>query len=159
VSKQQKIILPIPPKISKNDKVAIADAVIEYIKDKTANGENWKGKKFPKYSKEYIESLDFKIAGKSSGDVNLTLSGDMLAAMKLLDIKEKSIEIGYDKNTEENSRAEGNILGSYGGEPNPKKARDFLGIDPKVYAKIISENIGTDKDPKLMRWIEKHITK
>lgn len=158
MSKQQKISLPIPPKTTKDEKIAIADAVIEFIRERTESGKDKNGKKFPAYSKEYVKSLDFKIAGKSKGNVNLTLSGDMLAALKLLSVKEDKIIIGYEAGSDENDRAEGNILGSYGGDPKQSKARDFLGINPKVYTDIVAQNIGVKKDAKLMRFIEKHIT-
>lgn len=155
---QQKISLPIPSKTTRDERVAIADDVIEFIRSRTEDGLDKRGKKFKKYSKEYIKSLDFNIAGKSPGEVNLKLSGDMLAALKLLRQTENKIVIGYEQDSEENDRAEGNILGSYGGDPDPKKARDFLGIDKEVFAEIVAKNIGKKKDQKLMRFIERHIS-
>jgi hypothetical protein len=115
----------------------VADLVVERIVNRTVKDNvDWRGKKFPAYSDEYKASLDFKIAGKGKR-VDLQLSGDMLAALKILKVTQKSIVVGYDKGTEENARAEGNILGSYGGDPNPKKARDFLGITDNELLKII----------------------
>jgi hypothetical protein len=53
----------------------------------------------------------------------------MLESIQLLSHKSGEIVIGFDKSDDElNGKAEGNILGSYGGEPNKKKARDFLGM-------------------------------
>lgn len=116
----------------------LADLVLEHIVERTTTqGLDKNGKAFPKYSKSYIESLDFKNAGKSPGSVDLQLSGDMLAAMTLLSEKSGQITIGFEKGAEENGRAEGNILGSYGGEPNKKRARDFLGIQPKKLRELI----------------------
>lgn len=105
--------------------------------DRTQRGIDKNGKKFPAYSKEYVKSLDFKNAGKSKGRVDLQLSGDMLAAITLLEAKKNRIVVGFEKGAEENGRAEGNILGSYGGEPDPKKARDFLGIQPRKLRELI----------------------
>jgi hypothetical protein len=115
----------------------VADLIVERIVNRTVKeGVNWRGKAFPEYSESYQKSLDFKIAGKGK-KVDLQLSGDMLAALKILKVTQKSITVGYDAGTEENARAEGNILGSYGGEPNRKKARDFLGISNTDLIKII----------------------
>jgi len=84
-----------------------------------------------------VASLDFKAAGKSRS-VDLTLSGDMLAAIELLGHKKGQITVGYENGTDENARAEGNQLGTYGQKsPNPKKARAFLGIAKEDLEKIL----------------------
>jgi hypothetical protein len=134
---QQKISIPIPPDLKPAQRTELADLVIEHIVERTQNNKDKDGRKFPPYSKSYIKSLDFANAGKSKSDVNLTLSGDMLAALKLLNQKNSEITIGFDRGADENARAEGNILGSYGGEPNKKKARDFLGIEEKKLRQLI----------------------
>lgn len=115
----------------------LADLVIEHIVDRTQRGLDKEGSKFPKYSKSYIKSLDFKNAGKSASRVDLQLSGDMLAAIKLLRQKKGEIVVGFERGTLENDKAEGNILGSYGGNPNPSKARDFLGIEDKKLRELV----------------------
>lgn len=115
----------------------LADLVIEHIVERTENGVDKDGKKFPGYSKSYLASLDFKNAGKSPSKVDLTLSGDMLAALALLSERKGALTIGFENGTPENDKAEGNRLGSYGGDPNPKKARDFLGIDRRKLAELI----------------------
>jgi hypothetical protein len=67
----------------------------------------------------------------------------MLAAISLLKDRRDRLEIGFKKSDpDENARAEGNILGSYGGEPNEKRARDFLGISEVELRKIIQEVVG-----------------
>lgn len=117
----------------------MADLIIERIVERTNQGKNVNGKAFPKYSKEYMDSLDFKNAGKSeSGTVNLQLSGDMLAAIKLLSNSKTSLVIGFEKGSEENAKADGNIRGTYGSDkPNPKKARPFLGISKDELSEIV----------------------
>lgn len=103
---------------------------------RTQDGKDKYGEPFKPYSKEYIKSLDFKNAGKTR-HVDLTLSGDMLAALHLLSHRSGNLNIGFENGTEENAKAEGNILGSYGRSPNPSKARDFLGIQPEKLAELI----------------------
>jgi len=138
--------LEIPKGLTKKQRAEIADLVIEYMVDRTLSGKDAEGKRFPKYSKSYTESLDFKNAGKSK-KVNLQLSGDMLAAIDLLKDQDGKIVVGIDPKSDEAGRAEGNILGSYGGDPDPKKARNFLGIDKKRLNKIIDMVVSEGGDP------------
>ncbi len=126
-----------PKGLTKSQRRAIADLAIEFMVDRTLDGIDVNGKRFPKYSKEYIDSLDFKNAGKKPGKVDLQLSGDMLASIGLLKETDGKIVVGIPAGTDEADRAEGNILGSYGGDPDPKKARRFLGIKKDNLKKII----------------------
>lgn len=113
--------------------------MIEHIYDRTNRGLDKKGNPFPGYSKDYIKSLDFKNAGKSKGRVDLQLSGDMLAAMKLINHKNGKLTIGFERGSEENAKAEGNILGTYGQQsPIKGKKRDFLGIEDKKLRELIN---------------------
>lgn len=120
-----------------SQRTKLADLVIEHIVERTQNGFDKDGRAFPRYSKEYINSLDFKNAGKSKSKVDLQLSGDMLAALDLLSHRKGKLVIGFENHTPENAKAEGNILGSYGRDPNPAKARDFLGIQDKKLNELI----------------------
>jgi hypothetical protein len=130
--------------------VALGKEIVEFIRQRTESGigvketgRGFKNASFPPYSKIYKQSLDYKIAGKS-GNVNLTLSGDMLIALDVLSHKKGSVVIGYEKGSEENDRAEGNILGSYGGSPNPRRARNFLGISDADLATILEKYRGSE---------------
>lgn len=126
-----------PKGLTREQRAKIADLAIEFMVDRTMDRRDVDGKKFPKYSKAYTESLDFKNAGKSKNNVNLQLSGDMLAALDILENTDGKIIVGYEPGTDEEARAEGNILGSYGGDPNEKRARRFLGIKKDDLKKII----------------------
>lgn len=136
-AKHQKITLSIPKGLGDDERAALADDIIESIRRRAEKGIDKNGDRFPKYSKSYVDSLDFKIAGKSASRVDLTLSGDMLAALTLLDSRPGKLTIGFEKGSEENGRADGNIRGSYGGSPNPSKARDFLGLPPAELSRLL----------------------
>lgn len=108
---------------------AIADDIIQYIKDRSDEGVGVKRRgtgfsnyDFPDYTKKY-EKI------KGSSHVDLVLDGDMLDAIQTLDTDEESVTIGFIDGSDENAKAEGNQIGSYG-QPkgNPKKARRFLGV-------------------------------
>lgn len=129
----------IPDELGPQERLELADLVIEHIYDRTNRGLDKNGDKFADYSKGYIKSLDFKNAGKSKNKVDLQLSGDMLAAMRLLSHKSGELTIGFDNGTPENAKAEGNILGTYGQKsPDPKKARDFLGIENRKLRELVT---------------------
>lgn len=127
--------------LDEDQRAEVADLVIERIVERTQQGKDkygkpWRGKA-GEYSKAYKDSLDFKVAGKTS-KVDLQLSGDMLAAIEALDVTRRSITIGFEPGSDENAKADGNIRGTYGqSKPIPGKARDFLGITERELAKIV----------------------
>ncbi len=129
---QQKFTISIPKGYDSDERRSIGLDIIERIIDRTKAGKDKENKDFSgaagKYSDEYKKSFEYKLAGKGS-TVNLSLSGEMLNAMEILDNTDGELTIGYrDGDKFNNAKAEGNILGSYGRDPNPSKARDFLGI-------------------------------
>lgn len=137
-TKWQKIKIDLPEPISDVDKRdELGDLIVERIVERTDQGKDKTGKSFPKYSQGYIDSLDFKIAGKSS-NVDLQLSGDMLASLKVLKSTRNWIEVGFERGSVENAKADGNIRGTYGQKtPIPGKARDFLGISKEELKKLL----------------------
>jgi hypothetical protein len=144
MAKQQYVEIEIPETLRPEQREALADLVIERIVDRTQSGLDKRGRAFPGYSKEYIKSLDFKNAGKSKGKVDLQLSGDMLAALELLNHTRGKLKIGFQRGTDENAKAEGNILGTYGRDtPIRGKKRDFLGVT-KSELKAIMRELGLD---------------
>ena len=130
---QKTIQIPNGSQYSREEKIAIANEILIYIRERTTRESKDKdGIKFQEYSKEYTNSLDFKNV-KGGKKVNLTLSGDMLAAMNVLAINGSKVTIGYNEDDPEADRAEGNIRGTYGQSRGSKeKARNFLGIKPDV---------------------------
>ena len=109
--------------------------IVDYIRERTKEGtgirSNGRLYDFPDYTPTYR-----KIKGQSK--VDLTLSDDMLSAMRVLSLRGSTAIIGFDNGTEENAKAEGNILGSYGRDPNPRKARSFLGVNKQELADILA---------------------
>src|SRR4030042_3191478 len=139
-AKWQRVRIDIPDEYKPIDRERIADLVIEHIVERTQKLRVDKsGKAFPKYSESYIKSLYFKIVGKQKSKIDLTLSGDMLAELKLLSHKHGEILIGFEKGSEENARADGNIRGTYGKQfENIRKKRDFLGIQTKELKRLMN---------------------
>jgi hypothetical protein len=135
----QKIEIAIPKGLPETEKLALGEDIIEYMRKRTESGKDNSGGSFPKYSPEYMASLDFKIAGKSS-KVNLTQTGDMLADIEVLDIKNDRLVIGFEKGSLSNDKADGHIRGWNG----RSKERPFLGFE------------GESEKGKLKSIIKKH---
>lgn len=127
--------IELPPGIPSDEKDSIAEEIINYIIKRTRDdGLDKNGKAFKKYTKEYASKK-----GVGVGDVDLTLTSEMLDELDYT-IKNRRIKIGYTKASAElNGKVEGNITGSYGGDPNPSKARDFLGITDSELENILSK--------------------
>ena len=128
---QQKFTFKLSKKYGEAERFAIGQEVIDFIIKRSKAGKDKKNKDFVGYSDGYVKSFDFKKSGKSKNKVNLTLSGEMLNALEVLDYgTDGEVTIGIPKaDTFNNDKAEGNITGSYGQKrPNSKKARDFMGI-------------------------------
>lgn len=113
-------------KVPKEDREAALADVATYVKEqilsKSADGESsvrggrWKKKLTPGY-------LERKKEESGVGYADMQLTGDMLDALQTEVVGRKvRIEIAGD----EADKAEGNLLGSYGRDPDPSKAREFM---------------------------------
>jgi hypothetical protein len=138
-TKWQRFTVDIPKGLSAPDREALGEEIIDFIRDRTKDGKAWNNRDLPGYSDSYVKSLNFKIAGKSKGDVNLTLSGDMLGALTLLDTRNGKLTIGFEKGSQENAIADGNIRGTYGHSKSIGPKRDFLGITKGDLSRILDK--------------------
>lgn len=97
-------------------KQQVANDLIEGLVKRAQDGLDYNGKKMKKYSDSYVESEVFKAAGKSQSDVNMTLYGDMLAQLDLLEVNGNVIKFGWDSG-EQGTKAYAHMTG-YKGHPN-----------------------------------------
>ena len=134
----------INPLIRPADRREIGERIIEEIIHRTRFKYKDKNNvRFPKYTKEYAAKK-----GVPRTKVDLTDLGDMLDDLSVLRTGAGFIEIGYEKDSAERKKAEGNITGSYGKYPRASKARDFLGLTQKEIDKIVSEVVTESEDIK-----------
>lgn len=119
---------------------AIAEDIIDFIINRSLKGKDVNQENFAPYSKEYIKSKDFKLAGKGKKP-NLRLSFDMLNSLDLRSHEAGNLRIGIDANDKTNQdKAEGNETGSYGkSSGSRKKARKFIGIKREDLNEILSK--------------------
>lgn len=123
----QKIRIPIPEDLTASQRRELGDLIVSGIKDRTEQGmgvrkagDSFRLKPFAEYSDAYLEKK--KKAGKYSGNVDLTYSGEMLEGLQVLSHKKGSILVGFENGSSENDKAEWNRSGT--STPN----RDFLGM-------------------------------
>jgi hypothetical protein len=145
---REKIILP--KTLKPKERKQIAEVVINHIINRSAAGLDKNDKKFPRYTSKYAE-----IKGVGTSDVDLILTGEMLESLELVSDGPGYITIGYKNPSDELAgKVEGNRIGSYGKDPDPKKARDFLGIDADTLETLIGayqdeEELGPISDADL----------
>lgn len=122
-------VMFIDPKYSFEDRKRIGNAAIKYIVNRTKSGRGVGNKLFGQYSKSYTETDEFEIAGKKPGKVNLTLTGDMLDSIEILDASLAGrIIIGFSSDDEKN-KAQWMF----------EKGYDFLGLTVTEKNLILSE--------------------
>lgn len=152
--KQQKVKIKVPDDYTTVERKAIGQDIIDFIVERTQKGYDKDGKRFKGYSKSYKESLDFKIAGKSS-IVDLTLTEEMLNELKIIRTRKGEIEIGFDgRRNKLNGKVEGNRLGTYGNKKKVVKGRDFLGIKDTPLKEILKEYPLLNEQERLARVLQ-----
>jgi hypothetical protein len=112
-------------------KQAFGQALIDYMVERTESGIDKNGKNFEKYPKTYKESDAFKAYGKTN-KVNLTLTGDMLGQLEVVETKGNEIKIGWRDETE-NAKAYNHNTG------DTVTKRPFFGINNPDLSSISKE--------------------
>lgn len=120
-------------------KYAIAQSFINKIIDRTLENKDRFGKPFKKYSKSYINSLDFQSFGKSASDVNLKLTGEMLDSIEVLSTIGSKLVIGIKGDNA--AKAYGHIKGMQGHPTLEGKTpiRDFFGVTENDVSEVKKE--------------------
>lgn len=118
---------------------SISQAIIDYQVERVQSDfKGYDGKALHKpYSKAYEQSLNFKAAGKSKNAINMTLSGDMMGSIDLLEENGSKVKIGI-ADQGEAVKAFAHITG-FKGHPTIKgaKERPFFGVSPDELEKIL----------------------
>jgi hypothetical protein len=125
---------------SKEWKSAHRKFAIDLIRNRTENDNiNMKGQSFPKYSNSYIKSFIFNLYSKSPTDINLKLTGGMLASLNTL--LQSGTKLAIEVLGEANDRAHGHMFGIK--TRSGKVKRQFLGL-PKEEENKILKNLFKD---------------
>ncbi|MBC96401.1 MAG: hypothetical protein CME63_01520 [Halobacteriovoraceae bacterium] len=120
----------------------IVDRIVEFAR----NGRNAAGKSFKHYDEDYVESEEFQAAGKSKSNVNMTLYGDMLAQLNVIEVNSGRITLGWEDETQA-KKAYAHMTG-FKGHPTIKNGtkREFLGVSQKLLDEIKDQFSVEDRD-------------
>ncbi len=113
----------------------IGQDIVQFIQDRAADNKGIGGKalKSP-YSKAYSKTTEFELAGKSPGDVNMRLTGDMLDSIEVLGFDNNVLTVGIEGG--EAPKAHGHMTGKNGEVPAMK--REFFGLTEKEFQEIVA---------------------
>lgn len=115
----------IPKSYTRDQRDFISKEIIKRIVTRTKMGIDANGAGFAAYDKEYAKE-------KGSSHVNLTLTGDMLSELEVLNINTPgSITVGYPEGHELEGQVEGNQSGIRGKSNKVVHPRNFIGISQK----------------------------
>lgn len=148
----QKTRINLPSGLNPKQRKKIAEDILVHIQELAINeGKGFSSstkreRSFPDYTVKYA-----KKKGTSVGDVDLVLKGDMFTAMRLLSHNAKSLLLGFTNGTKQNSKAEGNQTGSYGGSADSSKARMFLGISKIELDRIIKKHDSKNRSEEISK--------
>lgn len=110
----------------------IGQEIIDFMVDRAKDGRGLGGVKLKSpYSKEYSESLEFKAFGKNKSEVNMTLRGDMLSSIDLVNDDPSKLKIAIAEDDEIPKAYNHNV-----GDTVPK--RPFFGLDKSELEEILS---------------------
>jgi hypothetical protein len=130
---QLKRRISIPKDLSAEARDALANNIIDYIKERTEKSKDIDGNRFAGYSESYSNSLDFKNAGKSKGHVDLRLTEEMMESIEILDSGTGYITIGFQADTPANDKGVWNQRSDNG------PSRMFLGVNDKDLERLIAK--------------------
>jgi hypothetical protein len=110
----------------------VGQAIIRRIQDRTLEGIDSEGKPFAGYSKRYVDSKEFRIAGKSASRVDLRLTHEMMNSLAITESAKGSVTIGF-TSTEASKKAEWAEASDNG------PSRKFMGISESELSKILAQ--------------------
>jgi hypothetical protein len=114
--------------------LAIGQEFIDIIKERTDNNKSVHGTNLKAYDEDYVKSEEFRAFNKSKSDVNMELTGEMLASMDVLETDGRTVTIGFTTD-EDNAKAHGHMTG-FNGKSDAK--REFFGINNSEKDSVLS---------------------
>jgi hypothetical protein len=134
--------IELPITLPKEIREELAQAIVSHIQTRTRDeqvGCNLQTRRnYSLGNRPYTEKYADK-KGVSEGDVDLTLSSEMLDKIEVLNIRPDSITVGF-SDTSIHGKVEGNQKGTYGqSAPIKGKARPFLQISKGDLNRLIDE--------------------
>lgn len=107
----------------------IGERIIDFIRRRSKNNKGVGGRRFKNYEQTYAATKEFKQAGKSINNPNITLFGSMLADLQILDISLPGrVVVGFKSGTRSNDKSVW----------MREKGYDFLGLSGTEQVAVLS---------------------
>lgn len=119
-------------------RLAIAQKIIDHIKERTEKGKSINGGGFAPYSKEYKKTTIFQLL-KDGTTPDLTLTGNMLASMDVLGEGPNTVRIGFEDEKEKLKAFNHNT-----GDTVPK--RPFFGVTKDEAKRVVLDEFKEEID-------------
>lgn len=134
---------------NENFKAAFGKKVISKIQERSLSGIDKNGNPFPGYSEAYMKSLVFKIYQKSA-QVNMKLTGEMLASMKVAEGDQRTFVLIEFIDDHNKNKAHGHITGRLG----KSVVRDFFGLPREEEIKLLKETVKAYQSDNLINLLD-----
>lgn len=106
--------------------------IIRTIQNRTLEGIGLDGQPFAPYSERYVESREFKAAGKSPFEVNLRLTEEMISSMEVQSSEPGSVTIGF-------SSLDAAKKAKWAEASDNGPARKFFDVTPSELSSILAQ--------------------
>ena len=134
--------------LGSQDRTLLGELIIERMLDRTERGEDIEGRSFRRYSANYIDWLR-KIGASTT--VDLSLTGEMLASIRVLSHGTGFIDIGIEAGTFASEKARW----QQGGNPNVP-SRPFMGIRDDEARSLENEVASNSTMVQAQRFLEEN---
>lgn len=125
-------------------------AAYDQMLNRLDDGKDFKGRAMKKYSKQYKDSLAYAAFGKD-GTVNLTLTGDMINSVEILEQDESKMTIGFDGDLN-NKKAYAHMTGYKGHKwlDGKVEKREFFGWTDAALKEIADQLKPSNRDKDII---------
>lgn len=130
----------VPEFLSEEQRKEVGQQIIKTIQERTLQGRNLDGSAFHPYSPRYVNSKEFRLAGKSAKDVNLRFTEEMLTSLVVTKTGAGTVTIGFDSDY-----AAQKAQWAEAGDNGP--SRRFFGVTPDELSSILETYQAPDNLP------------
>ena len=136
------LLINVPQSLNTLQREAVGLEVIEFIIDRTKNGLDINNAPFAGYKQSYKDTFEYKIGHGGDSTVNLTLTGEMLGTISIVNHGVGFVKLGF-TDSEAAKRAKW-IQAPSGQKAGKQSPRKFFGITQKDLNKIIAKYESSD---------------
>jgi hypothetical protein len=132
------LLINVPQALTPVQREAIGLEVINFIIERTKNGLDINNNPFADYKQSYKDTFEYKVGHGGDSTVNLTLTGEMLGTISIINHGTGFIKLGFtDSEAAKKAKWIQTPSGQKAGKQSPRR---FFGISQKDLNKIVARN-------------------